>query len=120
MLNRGGGKTFQMLTEAHGRKGIIVCRDQAAADRLAKQAKELGLDINPPITAPEFTERFCVPRKPTVHKQFELRRFSLDSNLPVDDSYKQRLIDINPPGSEWYRRLIEGNWINKEENDNDK
>lgn len=52
------GKTFRTLLDAARTQGQIICRDQSACDWMANQAKEMGLQIRPPMTADEFWEKF--------------------------------------------------------------
>lgn len=52
------GKTFRTLVEAARTRGQILCRDKQACDRMAKQARELDLDIRPPLTTEEYFKKY--------------------------------------------------------------
>jgi hypothetical protein len=54
---RRKGKTIKTIEYAAKDGGYIVCKDQQEASRVFHFAKELGLDINFPLTFDEFLDK---------------------------------------------------------------
>lgn len=54
VMERGAGKTSKAIRIASETFSYIVCLDSGEADRVAKQARKMGLDIPYPITYGEF------------------------------------------------------------------
>jgi ABC-type Mn2+/Zn2+ transport system ATPase subunit len=55
--SRRSGKTTKMIRLAAERGGYIVCRGHSEAHRIATIARELGVDINFPISYDDFIKR---------------------------------------------------------------
>lgn len=58
---RQGGKTTELIRRSAESGGYIVCTDQQRAGQIARQAKDLGLDIPFPLTAAEWLKRAWYP-----------------------------------------------------------
>lgn len=54
IMNRGYGKTTQLIKKSAKTSNYIVCQNQLEASRIQDEAQKLGLDIPFPITYREF------------------------------------------------------------------
>lgn len=72
---RGGGKTTEVIKLSAESGAYIVCHNIHEVERVAALAKELGLDINYPITSNEFihhSDGSPFVRKPVIIDNIEL------------------------------------------------
>ncbi len=60
LLGRGKGKTTKLIQEAAKGHYYIICHSFESAHNIAKQAREMGLDIPLPISYSEFDRnQYC-------------------------------------------------------------
>ncbi len=57
IMQRGYGKTTQLIKNSAKTGDYIVCHGLDEANRIQKEAKQMGLDIPLPITYREFIEK---------------------------------------------------------------
>ena len=57
IMNRGYGKTTQLIKKSARSGDYIICHGVDEAHRIKSEAKEMGLDIPLPITYTEFIKK---------------------------------------------------------------